>query len=364
MTEPAFNPEPRNYSLDGLRGVAALIVVLYHYTVRYSQIYPSEGQPWFTVPWGHYGVRLFFVLSGFVILMTVERARGVGWFLATRFARMFPVFWVALALTFGVVSLVGLPGREATTTQFLWNFTMIPRLFGQRAVDGVYWTLFYEIGFYAVMALCLALRLRRASLLVVAGLVALSVFNVRELTFGSSRLGVARQLWVIEPYWFSLFLIGMTLYDARERFRWFHGALLALAFGQVAMQQWYWDSKEAANPGWPYFGVVAASALLVFAASRWRLPVIASRPLVFLGTISYSWYLIHQNIGYVAMREMQARGVPLMGAIAAAFIGSIGLAVALTFLVEKPANRVIRGWLTPRQDRAAAAPTRQATPAA
>src|SRR5690348_5033730 len=62
--------------LDALRGVAALAVVVYHFTnsVRRSRLPSGGGDVWFSFPTGAYGVHLFFLISGFVIFLTVRRA--------------------------------------------------------------------------------------------------------------------------------------------------------------------------------------------------------------------------------------------------------------------------------------------------
>jgi len=57
----------RYYELDAIRGIAALMVVLFHYTVGYGQIYGYSIDPAFTFELGKYGVLLFFMVSGFVI---------------------------------------------------------------------------------------------------------------------------------------------------------------------------------------------------------------------------------------------------------------------------------------------------------
>jgi peptidoglycan/LPS O-acetylase OafA/YrhL len=323
-----------------------LLVVVYHYTTRYAEIYgPREGV-WFELPHGQYGVRLFFVISGFVIFMTLDRTPSVWGFVTSRFARLFPVFWVSMALTFGAVAWLGLPGREVPWTDGLFNLTMIPAHFGKKAIDGAYWSLYYEIGFYVIMGVIAALGLKRWSLAVGAGLVILSIFGIRELNVFSSGTAGSARVWTVHAYWFSMFLIGMTIYAMRHRVRWWHVALLGLCVGQVAMHQWYWKTKDPQHAGWPYMIVILLSGVGVFAASRWRLPILSGRVLVFFGTISYAWYLTHQNLGYIVIRRIEAVGGHPMLAMAAAFTGSILLGTALTLWIEKPANRWLRSKLS------------------
>jgi len=68
-------PSRRLVELDALRGIAATLVMLFHYTSQYERLYGHEAAPAFTVPWGHYGVNLFFMISGYVIFMTLHRIR-------------------------------------------------------------------------------------------------------------------------------------------------------------------------------------------------------------------------------------------------------------------------------------------------
>lgn len=351
-TQPA-NDRHRIRALDGLRGLAALVVVLYHYTTRYPELYgPREGL-WFHVPWGHYGVRLFFIISGFVIFMTIDRTENLWQFIASRFARLYPVFWVCMGITLAVIRWTDLPKRQISNADAWWNLTMVPGMHHAQSIDGVYWSLRYELSFYVVMGLLLGLGLRRFALLFIAAIVVASAFAQQQtINVHFYAKGADLNIWDFNPYWFSMFLIGMTLYDMREKFRWWHGALLALSFGEIAIQQFYWKTQDAADPGWPYMGVIALSTTLVFAASRWRVPLLTSRPIVFLGVISYSWYLIHQNVGFAIIRWAESRGWHIMPAVTLAFAASIAIASALNKLIEQPANTWLRRLLirtpTPR----------------
>src|SRR5260370_4199931 len=81
--------------LDGLRGIAAISVLLFHYTIVYGLlIEPLNPMP-FEAPYGRHGVELFFIISGFVILMTFENSLSVTDFALSPFARLFPVFCTA-----------------------------------------------------------------------------------------------------------------------------------------------------------------------------------------------------------------------------------------------------------------------------
>ena len=85
-------------SLDALRSLAAVAVVVYHYTHAFdqSQYFPGYPPAWFSFGAGRYGVQMFFVISGFVILMTIGRVKGVGDFAYARFSRLYPPYWASL----------------------------------------------------------------------------------------------------------------------------------------------------------------------------------------------------------------------------------------------------------------------------
>jgi peptidoglycan/LPS O-acetylase OafA/YrhL len=80
----------------------------------------------------------------------------------------------------------------------------------------------------------------------------------------------------------------------------------------------------------------------VYAAAVGLLRPLQSRALVFLGLISYSLYLTHQNIGYVVIRAVESRGGSPNLAIVAATLVALLIATALTFCIERPALQLLR----------------------
>jgi peptidoglycan/LPS O-acetylase OafA/YrhL len=108
MGQATGTKSARLLELDGLRGLAALSVVLYHYTYMYNQFFGHRTKPLATFSRGMFGVDLFFIISGFVILMTVSRADNVLDFVVSRLSRIYPVYWVAIAFTFITLTISGL----------------------------------------------------------------------------------------------------------------------------------------------------------------------------------------------------------------------------------------------------------------
>ena len=95
----------RFHELDVLRGVAAVGVVLFHYITRYDQLYPRRGDVAFDFEIGSSGPLLFFVISGFVIFMTLSRCTVVSDFTVSRFSRLYPVYAFSLLLSAGMLML-------------------------------------------------------------------------------------------------------------------------------------------------------------------------------------------------------------------------------------------------------------------
>ena len=137
--------------LDVFRGVAAFIVVLYHYTTRFQEKYVHTDELLFEVPLKYFGVDFFFVVSGFVIFMTINRTTKSMDFIVSRFSRLFPAYWLAIILTTIVMLTFGLPDKTLSLTQVLVNFTMLQEFLNVEPVDSVYWTLTRELIFYVLV---------------------------------------------------------------------------------------------------------------------------------------------------------------------------------------------------------------------
>ena len=160
----------RLVELDGLRGLAALSVVLFHLTTRFDRVYGHVTAPLLSHPLGHYGVQFFFGLSGFVIFMTLKRTQRPADFIVSRASRLFPAYWAAIAITTAVVAFGALPDLRQSPAVVLLNLTMLEGFVGKPYVDGVYWTLTVELAFYVCMfALFLLRGLKRIEVVLVPG---------------------------------------------------------------------------------------------------------------------------------------------------------------------------------------------------
>ena len=123
----------------------------YHFTTRYQEQIGHVGGMPVDLLAGKYGVYLFFLISGFVIFMTLERTRTAADFVVSRFSRLFPAYWAAFLLTATVVYTVGLPLQQLPASQALLNLTMVQEILGAEHLDGSYWTLQIELFFYVQM---------------------------------------------------------------------------------------------------------------------------------------------------------------------------------------------------------------------
>ena len=158
MSQLSSPPSRRLSQVDALRGLAALAVVFFHFTTRFTELYLPDYRPSLSATYGYFGVNLFFIVSGFVIFMTLERTAKPMDFVVSRFSRLFPTYWAGILLTFCITHWLGLPGKLVEFWPAIANFLMIHSIFGVPHVDGVYWTLEVELLFYTGMFLLYRLR--------------------------------------------------------------------------------------------------------------------------------------------------------------------------------------------------------------
>src|SRR5262249_32855296 len=111
--------------------------------------------------YGHLGVQLFFMISGFLVLQSAY-AKDLAGFARARVLRLYPAFLVCCAFTFAVVAFIR--SEPSSLPSFLYNLTMLNgvidsfRGVAPNYVDGSYWTLALEWKFYALVAILIAVR--------------------------------------------------------------------------------------------------------------------------------------------------------------------------------------------------------------
>jgi peptidoglycan/LPS O-acetylase OafA/YrhL len=334
--------------LDGLRFLAALAVVMFHYAFRgeAAGVMPSLNLPvWFTVisQHGYLGVNLFFMISGFVIAWSAHERPALD-FAAARLARLYPAHLAAMTITCLVTLQFGAPHFSADWPQYAANLTMLAPLFGQPFMDGAYWSIALELFFYAWVFLFLTLGIfeKHCTRIVLVWL-AIAVFNEHLIHMKAIRV-------VFLTEFAGFFAAGILMY------RWRAGLaglatlpLLALSLGVSLRTSLSLlpviERDYQAEFSAPLVAILVTSLYAVlYAATSPSLSRLSPRILLPLGAISYPLYLLHQHIGYIAFSNM-AGSMSGMTALPLVTVCMIALAALVWLVVEKPLGPVMRRTL-------------------
>ena len=321
----------RVVELDALRGLAALAVVAFHYTTLYGELHGHLGEPPPSFAFGNYGVHLFFLISGFVIFMTLERTRTAMDFVVSRFSRLFPAYWVAILTSAAFVYTIGMSSQRLPLADVLLDFTMVQQLLGAEHIDGSYWTLQVELFFYLQMLAWFGLGLLGRIRWIIAGWLLLAIGYGLATKYDRHFSYTVRELLILRHIPF--FALGILFYRLRAfPSRWqLDACLMAACITAIAI----------AYP--PVYAEVALACTGIFALfTAGKLGWLRAAPFAFFGTISYSLYLLHQAIGFSLISHFEHAGLGAIAAAACAALIVTGLATLLTFLVERPAMRLIR----------------------
>ncbi|MER5459087.1 acyltransferase [Streptomyces sp. NPDC002668] len=331
--------------LDGLRGIAALVVVFDHSSYAFMAEFRRELMPEFNT--SRYGIMVFFLVSGYIIPASLERRGCVRTFWIGRLFRVYPL-WAAIVTAVLAVNLLGFAeiradfGRQSVATVAVAHVTLLQELLGTPNLLLVLWTLSYEMAFYLLVVALFTVGLHQRSavfgviLAVLAGgsvtaggmlpisalsgtvgtgpLVALAsiamVVAIGCASAGSSALrvfggvlgGVLALVLVAfngtVPMWEGLVILavmflGTAVYRAEHgQSTWRCAACTAAVVVACAVGSayWYGDGSHFTRRGWITAFLLAVITFGVGLALRRRqIP----RWLIGLGTISYSVYLVH-----------------------------------------------------------------------
>jgi len=313
-------------ALDALRGIGVLMVVLFHYTFRYYEYYPG-ATPFFSFPYGRLGVELFFLISGFVIFMTAEKTASGKIFMLLRISRLFPAYWFAIIFTFVIVAVFGLPGLEVSWKTMLFNFSMTQELFDVANVDPSYWSLFPELVFYAIIACLLALKKSNYFDYVFSAWMLFIVVNLfTEIPM------VLQKLFNLQ---YGLFFIaGIQFYKLKKKQEQriiFSALPLFLLFTSLIVLFFRYDLISTL--------IINLFYGLFFLLVMGRLNFLAIRPLLFLGAISYPFYLVHTCLGFIVMNQLNLEfWTELLLACCISGVTACGM----HYFIEKPAMGYLR----------------------
>jgi peptidoglycan/LPS O-acetylase OafA/YrhL len=341
------NTWPSRYELlDGLRGLAALAVVLHHLRV---------------VEDGHFAVMVFFVISGYCITASAESCRrnGLGFrqFMARRFKRIYPPYLLAVALfslTRVVKAAMGGPNdlqrsgldwiENLTLTQWLSNvFHPIawpsdnPHLF-----VAAFWSLNYEEQFYLVMAIALAISTTKRIPLI-APVLLLAIIGV-AWNFsipGNWVCGFFIEYWVHFALGACLYFALCVFTDLRKRLAFGAGVLLLGLASAARLVPWAPSSIQDRRSmvEFAFLSCVTLGLFFLRPLSPRISRSILWRPIAALGTVSYSLYLIHQlNLNLVAsIAQRILPGHAPRFVVITAMVGlHVGFATLFWYTCERP----------------------------
>jgi peptidoglycan/LPS O-acetylase OafA/YrhL len=335
-----YTPTARRLiELDSLRGMAALVVVLFHFTTFHEKDVGFAGRPSLDFWWGDNGVEVFFVISGFVIFMTLDNTKRGLDFVVSRFSRLYPAYWAAILFTTATVLLAGFEQYYRSPGELVVNFTMVQRLPGlaTRDVDWSYWTLYTELLFYlAMLGLFVTGQIRRIEAYLVAALIGALVFPALEMIVAdapadSVEAAAVRSIQFVVPF-APLFVAGICLHrlwtGTKPRTA---AAILAAAVATA------WLTLTGVKVVAMLSAIVTIGLILTGRARLLRL-----RPFVWLGGISYSLYLVHSTAGRAVIVRLEAIGWSADAAIVVALAFAFAAAILINHYVEKPAQSWLR----------------------
>lgn len=302
-----------------LRFIAAAAVVVYHTQVA-ALTYYGGAQPFPIMEYGAYGVDLFFVISGFIIVFIAStRETTASVFVKRRLERIVPFYWIMTLATFALTHIPGLARNAASEPIHLVQsllFMSWVNGYGTYPVLNVGWTLEFEMLFYAIAAAAMAWA--RWPWAVTAGVMLTLVLTGRGTFF------FLQNPMIIE------FVFGMTIASflyARRLFPWLLGAtLLVMA------------TLPTTQPAWRVWAIGLPSALLVAGAvyadlrKGYRGVVLPE-----LGNASYSIYLTHViTISFACKLTIRvAPWMPLSVLIPLISLFAIALGYGAYLLIEK-----------------------------
>lgn len=333
--------------LDGLRGIAILLVIMFHAYTRWSDMVPygDSYSEWPIFYYGYLGVQLFFLISGFVILMTLEKCENINNFIYRRWLRLFPAMLICSLLVFMTAGFFShRPLGQPSTADLIPGLTFIEpyiwlKLTGieLNSLEGSFWSLYVEFKFYIIAAI-LYFLMGSKKLVYALFLCFITWFIASQASAVSSSIVISTLHSVTDLLsfeYFGWFAAGAAYYlytKNNETFWLTTGVVFSLVSSCI--------ESDFELGAW----LAALLISLIFYLSITNVTaqaIMSNKVLLFFGFVSYPLYLLHENmmISITIMLESYLSVIPsfIYPLIAIAFVCGISYLIAnkLEYMVKK-----------------------------
>jgi peptidoglycan/LPS O-acetylase OafA/YrhL len=340
--------------LEGVRGLAALFVVINHVFLRTFPGYPADRAPFWAAGfiYGRFAVVVFIVLSGFSLALAPARRGwrlgGFARFAQRRARRILPAYWAALAFSLVVAWLIApVPGQAVPDARsVVVNGLLVQNVVGAPSPNRAFWSLAVEAQLYLLFPLLL-LMVRRWGAAAMVATVTLVVAAVA--TWGPQSFVIQSPPDLAALFAVGILSAGVVAAGASRRswpWPWLALAAAVPVLAAIALAGSVWTLEHLV---WVDLALGPAIACLLIALASGRpaplLRVLDSRPLRGLGASSYSLYLTHGPIVVVVCDLVVARHGAWAFALSLAIVLPLTILFARAFAaVFESAFRRPRGW--------------------
>lgn len=317
-----------------MRVFSSLSVILFHFTSRFTTDYYQfdSAYPKFLTSFEQ-GVLLFFILSGYLISISLQRTKSLKDFWIKRFAKIYPTYILCAIITFTVVSLFGLNGREVEVKDLIGNFFFLNQFKIIDSVDGAYWSLIVEVNFYVLIGILFYSTQSLLKSIFTFSIISLSCyaltnyFHFDSLNYFINKIFISRYI--------GFFMIGSIFYLWETKSL---SKLQLLIATPLIIYSIYINHFNK------YHLTYIIISILIFMTACLLKNKINSIPkiLKILALISYPFYLIHQNIGVIMIRELSYFGFNDHIRIFITFLSIGSISYMLFRFYEDKLNKKIR----------------------
>jgi len=288
--------------LDGHRGLAILLVVSFHAYSRWANFLPyKSGLETFPIfSYGWLGVELFFLISGFVILMTLEKCSTASHFLFKRWLRLFPGMLLCSLIIFITAGyFFERPAGPPEPISLLPGLTFISDAWWERVLqfdipllEGSFWSIYVEFKFYIFAAIFYYWKGRKSLLyaLFLVSIFSVFILLLNHITHQPTPSIISLFLRITSFEYFGWFLSGSLFYVFTQSKT---NTDLALAILAAVLASIVTSEMNLSI----FFGAITIAAIFTISIiSSFAQKILQARFLLFFGAISYPLYLLHQNI--------------------------------------------------------------------